>query len=176
MRRRRAALIFAVAVLLADVLAQSWVNGHTVNLVVVNASGKPVEISWQPAASASTASELDAGCASHSLPLSRGQSWRVSQDGNVVLDSSSASLPLFSSLVAVEVWLDVDRSVRIVPAHDVARLVDAPYPNCQDGSPQPNAARSMPRRTPSRRALTDCPDSQAGTCEVVWAGKPRTGD
>ena len=100
MSKRRAALIVAVAVLLADVLAQSWINGHTVNLVVVNASGKPVEISWQPAASASTASELDGGCASHSLPLSRGQSWRVSQDGNVVLDSSSASLPLLSSLVA----------------------------------------------------------------------------
>ena len=135
MSKRRAALIVAVAVLLADVLVQSWINGHTVNLVVVNASGKPVEISWQPAASSSTASEVDAGCASHSLPLSRGQSWRVAQDGNAVLDSSSASLPLLSSLIAVEVWLDADGSVRVVPAHDVAHLVDAPYPNCQNGSP-----------------------------------------
>lgn len=127
-------MIISVAVLLADVLAQSWVNGHTVDLVVVNASGKAVEISWQPAPGAEIASEVDRGCASHSLPLSRGQSWRVSRDGNLILDTSSASLPLLSSLVAVEVWLDADGAVRIVPAHDVAGLVDAPYPNCQDGS------------------------------------------
>ena len=134
MSKRRAALIVAVVVLLADGLAQSWINGHTVDLVVVNASGTPVEISWQPAPGAATASEVDGGCASHSLPLSRGQSWRVALDGTVVLDSSSASLPLLSTLVAVEVWLDPDGSVRIVPAHDVARLVDAPYPNCTNGS------------------------------------------
>ncbi len=36
--------------------------------------------------------------------------------------------------VAVEVWLEPDRSVRIVPPHEVARLVDAPYPNCQNTS------------------------------------------
>jgi hypothetical protein len=132
--RPRAAVFVAVGVLLLDVLAQSWISGHTVDLVVVNASGRPVEISWLPAPYGDATSEVDGGCASHSLPLSRGQSWRVVQDGEVVLDSSSASLPLLSSLVAVEVWLDADGSVRIVPAHDVARLPDAPYPNCQNGS------------------------------------------
>jgi hypothetical protein len=132
--KRRAALIIAMAVLLADVLAQSWVNGHTVNVVVANASGSPIEISWQPAPGAPTASEVVGICASLSLPLSRGDTWRVSQDGTVVFDSSSASLPLLSPMVAVEVWLDADGSVRIVPAHEVARLVDAPYPICGDGS------------------------------------------
>ena len=67
---RRLALVAAVSVLLADFLAQSWINGHTVNLVVVNASGTPVEISWQPAPGAPTAFEEDPGCASHSLPIS----------------------------------------------------------------------------------------------------------
>ncbi len=134
MSRRRAALIIAAGVLLLDVLAQSWINGHTVDLVVVNASGRPVEISWQPAPYGERTSEIDGGCASHSLPLSRGQSWRVVQGGNVVLDSSGASLPLLAWLVAVEVWLDADGSIRIVPAHDVARLVDAPMPNCRNGS------------------------------------------
>jgi hypothetical protein len=134
MSKRRVALIVAVVVLLADVIAQSWINGHTVNLVVVNASGEPVEISWQPAPGAGITSQVDGGCESHSLPLSRGSSWRVARDGDVVLDSSSASLPLLSPLVAVEVWLDPDGSVRIVPAHDVARLIDAPYPNCQNTS------------------------------------------
>lgn len=126
-------LIVSVGVLLAGAFGQSWINGHTVNLVVVNASGRPVEISWQPRAGLEATSEEEEGCTSTSLPLSRGHSWRVSQDGSVILDSSSASLPLLSSLVAVEVWLDADGSVRIVPAHDVARLVDAPYPNCQNG-------------------------------------------
>jgi hypothetical protein len=129
---RRIALVAAVSVLLADVLAQSWINGHTVDLVVVNASGYPVEISWQPAPGAPTSSVMDSGCATHSLPISRGASWTVNRDGDVVLDSSSAGLPLLASLVAVEVWLDPNGSVRIVLPHDVTRLVDAPYPSCQN--------------------------------------------
>ena len=128
------ALIVVVGVLLADVLAQSWLNGHTVDLVVVNASGQPVEILWQPAPGATTISQVDGGCESHSLPLSRGSSWQVVRDGQVVLDASAASLPMLSSLVAVEVWFDPGGPVRIVPAHDVARLVDAPYPSCQNGT------------------------------------------
>jgi hypothetical protein len=134
MSRRRVVLIAVLGVLLADVLAQSWVNGHTVDLVVVNASGRPVEISWQPAPGAATISQADAGCGSRSLPLSRGSAWRVVRDGQVVLDSSTASLPVLSSLVAIEVWLDTVGSVRVVPAHDVSRLVDAPIPSCQSGS------------------------------------------
>jgi hypothetical protein len=35
-------------------------------------------------------------------------------------------LPPLASLVAVEVWLDPDGSVRIVPPRGIARLVDAP--------------------------------------------------
>ena len=132
MSRRRAAVAVVLGFLVVYAVAQTWVNGHTVDLVVVNASGTPVEIAWQPAPYLGTQTALDEGCASHSIPLSRGQSWRVSQDGNVILDSSDASLPLLSSLVAVEVWLDPDGSVRIVPAHEVARLVDAPYPSCEN--------------------------------------------
>ena len=131
---RRLALVAAVSVLLADVLAQSWINGHTVNLVAVNSSGTPVEISWQPAPGAPTAFEVDPGCASHSLPISRGASWQVARDGDTLLDSSTAGLPLLASLIAVEVWVEPDGSVRIVPPHDVARLVDAPYPDCQNTS------------------------------------------
>jgi hypothetical protein len=131
---RRVALVVAVSVLLADVLAQSWINSHTVNLVVVNASGTPVQISWQQASGAPAAFDGDAGCASHSLPISRGASWRVAQDGETILDSTTAGLPLLASLVAVEVWLEPDGSARIVPPYDVARLVDAPYPNCQNAS------------------------------------------
>lgn len=131
---RRATLVVIGGVLLADLIAQSWINGHTVDLVVANASGRPVEISWQRAPGAGTSSEVVPACGSYSMPLSRGDTWRVSQDGNVILDSSRASLPLLSPMVAVEVWLDADGSVRIDPAHDVARLVDAPYPVCQDGS------------------------------------------
>jgi hypothetical protein len=131
---RRLALVVAVSVLLADVLAQSWINGQTVNLVVVNASGTPVEISWQPAPGAPTAFEVDPGCASHSLSISRGASWQVARDGETILDSTTAGLPLLASLVAVEVWLEPDGSVRIVPPHAIGRLVDAPYPNCQSAS------------------------------------------
>ena len=128
------ALTVGVAIVLPLVVGQSWMNGHTVDLVVVNASGKPVEISWQPGGGTPTGSEVDGGCASHSLPLSRGSSWRVSQDGNVVLDSAGAQLPLFSPLVAIEVWLDANASIRIVPAHDITRPIDAPDPGCQNGS------------------------------------------
>ena len=131
---RRLALVAAVSVLLADVLAQSWINGHTVNLVVVNASGTPVEISWQPAPGSPTASEVDPGCASHSLPISRGASWRVARDDDTILDSTTAGLPLLASLVAVEVWLEPDGSVRVVPPHAIGRLVDAPYPKCENAS------------------------------------------
>ena len=134
MSKRRIVLIAVLGVLLADVLGQSWLNGHTVDLVVVNTSGQPVEIRWQPAPGAATISQASGGCESHSLPLSRGSSWQVLRDGQVVLDSAAASLPVLSSLVAVEVWFDPGGSVRIVPAHDVARLVDAPTPNCQNGS------------------------------------------
>jgi hypothetical protein len=131
---RRRAVVAAVSLLLADVLAQSWINGHTVDLVVVNASGTPVEIAWQPAPGAPTAFEVDAGCASHSLPVSRGASWQVARDGGTILDSTTARLPLLASLVAVEVWLEPDGSVRIVPPHDIGRLIDAPYPDCQNAS------------------------------------------
>jgi hypothetical protein len=34
----------------------------------------------------------------------------------------------------MEVWLEPDGSVTLVPPHDVARLVDAPFPNCQNAS------------------------------------------
>jgi hypothetical protein len=144
MSGRRIVLVMASAALVALVIGQSWINGHTVDLVVVNASGLPVEISWQPAPGATTESQLDEGCASHSLPLSRGASWQVARDGDVILDSSGASLPLFPALVAVEVWLYPDGSVRIVPPHEVGRLVDAPYPDCENDSsrePRPGIAR-----------------------------------
>lgn len=138
-RRRRVgwgrlALIGAIVVLVVDLVVQSWINGHTVDLVVVNASGTPVEISWQPAPGQPPISNVDPGCGSHSLSLSRGTLWSVARDGNTVLDSSTAGLPLLDSMVEVEVWLDRDGSVRIEPPRAVARSVDAPYPNCQNGS------------------------------------------
>jgi hypothetical protein len=76
--------------------------------------------------------ETDPGCASHALPVSRGAPWAVARNGATLLDASSAGLPLVSPLVAVEVWLDPDGSVRVVPPHDMGRLVDAPYPDCQN--------------------------------------------
>ena len=51
-----------------------------------------------------------------------------------VLDASLAGLPLVAPMVAVEVWLDPDGSVRIVPPHEIARPVDSPIPNCQSAS------------------------------------------
>lgn len=137
MSRRRLALVAAVAVLLAASLAQSWINSHTVNLVVVNASGMPVEISWQPAPGAPSELKVSPGCASHSLELSRGTSWQVARDGDTLLDSATAGLPLLDSLVAVEVWLEPDGSVRIVPPHVVADRVGAPHPNCGNAYARP---------------------------------------
>ena len=131
---KRVLIWIVVAVVLADVVAQTWINGHMVDLVVVNASGQPVEIARQPAPGEPLIAVADEGCASHSLDLSRGSSWQVLRDGQLILDSASASLPLFPSLVAVEVWFDPDGSVRIVPAHEVGRLIDAPIPNCKNGA------------------------------------------
>lgn len=130
MRWRRILAGLAIGVFALVAGAQLWINGHTVDLVVVNASGTPVEIAWQSAPGAATTSEIEPGCSSTSLPISRGSSWRVSQGERFILDSSSASLPLFDSLVAVEVWLSADGSTRIVPPRGVERLIDAPYPNC----------------------------------------------
>lgn len=136
MHARRVLALVVIAGVAVVVGAQMWINGHTVNLVVVNASGLPVEIAWQPGPGAPMTSEIEPGCSSTSMPLSRGSSWRVSQDDQVVLDSSSAALPVFDPLVAVEVWLDADGSIRIVPARPVGRLIDAPYPDC---TPTPSA-------------------------------------
>lgn len=129
-RRRLVAIAIATMLVVAIVAGQWWLNGHTVDLVVVNASGRPVEIAWEPAPGAPMSSEVDAGCSSSSLPLSRGSAWRVSVDGDVVIDSAAAALPIFEPLVAVEVWLAKDGSIRIVPAHAISKLVDAPYPDC----------------------------------------------
>jgi hypothetical protein len=130
MTPRQVAATVALGLVGISIGVSAWVNGHTVDLVVVNTSGAPVEIAWEPAPGAGMTSEVDAGCASHSLPISRGSTWRVSRDGQVILDSAAAALPWLDSLVAVEVWLDPDGSTRIVPAHPVTRLVDAPYPSC----------------------------------------------
>ncbi|HEX7949759.1 MAG TPA: hypothetical protein VF494_05375 [Candidatus Limnocylindrales bacterium] len=130
MRWRRVVVVLAVAVVALVAGVQMWIAGHTVDLVVVNTSGTPVEVAWQPAPGAATTSEIEPGCSSVSLPISRGSSWRVSRDSSVILESSSAALPMFDPLVAVEVWLSVDGSIRIVPPHAVDRPIDAPYPSC----------------------------------------------
>ena len=134
MRRRRMVLIAAAIIVVAGGLAQALVNSQTVNLVVVNASGKPVDIAWQPSFGAATVSAPKGGCESTSMQLARGESWTVSRDGVPVLDASTAGLPLVAPMVAVEVWLDPDGSVRIVPPHEIARPVDSPIPNCQSAS------------------------------------------
>lgn len=133
-RWRRIAVSAAVLVLIGTALVQGWVNSHTVDLIVVNASGRPVEVSWQPTPFAALVSLTDPGCNSRSMPVSRGTSWVVARDGQTLLDSSSANLPLLSSLVAVEIWLDPNGSVRIVGPHEVAALVDAPSPDCQNAA------------------------------------------
>jgi hypothetical protein len=130
MTARKIVAAVVIGLIGVSVGVSAWVNGHTVDLVVVNASGTPVEISWQPAPGAAMTSEIDAGCASHSLPISRGSTWRVSRDGQLILDSAGAALPWLDSLVAVEVWLDADGTTKIVPAHSVDRPMDAPYPSC----------------------------------------------
>lgn len=134
MRWRRQLLAVGILVLLAGALAQGWVNSHTTDLVVVNASGQPVEISWQPTPFAAAVVQIAGGCESHSMALARGASWSVDRDGATVLDSAGANVSLFSPLVAVEVWLNPDGSVRIVTPHDVDRVVDAPLPDCQNAS------------------------------------------
>lgn len=128
---KRAIAVALVAVAVVAGAAAEWrLNGQHVNVVVINASGTPVQFEWQPAPFAETVSVDRSGCESSSMDLRAGEGWRLSREGETILDSSAVSVPLLAGRVAVEVWLGADQSVRIEPAREVEAPVGAPYPRC----------------------------------------------
>ncbi len=127
MIRRPGVVLLAFAL----VIASGWVGwrcqGQIVNVVIVNASGSVAQFSWQPRPFAEQVTMAVDGCESKSMELRGGDTWRFTSD-RLDVDSSSVSVPLFTREVAVEIWLALDGSSRLVPAQVVDRQVDAPYP------------------------------------------------
>jgi hypothetical protein len=100
---------------------------QTVNLVIVNASGITARLSWQPQLFANEAQATIGGCESTSIELRAGERWRLAHD-RLDMNSSIVDMPLFTRMVAVEIWLAADGSSRYVPAYAVDDALDAPTP------------------------------------------------
>ena len=119
------------ALLVALVAAAGWFGwrwfGQTVDVVVVNASGLPARFSWQPQLFGEETTVSIDGCASKSIVLRAGEHWHI-EHGRYEGTSNFVDVPLTAQLVAVEIWLDPDQSVRTIQAHPVDQPVDAPAP------------------------------------------------
>ena len=126
MRRWRTGLVVVVFAAAAVGLGWRW-QVQTVDVVIINASGVAAQFSWQPQPFAELVTVAVGGCESKSMELRGGETWRFMSD-RLDVDSSAASIPLFTREVAVEIWLAQDGSRRFVPAYPVDRPVGAPYP------------------------------------------------
>jgi hypothetical protein len=136
MTRTRRALVatsFVLVAALAIAYAGWWWGARRVNVLVVNASSHPVEYLWQPAPFAEMTGVTKGGCEAMSNVVAAGAKWLVRRDDDAapILESSQVSVPPLARLVAVEVYLAADGSTRVVPAHEVAAPLDAPYPECE---------------------------------------------
>ena len=127
MRTRLVAVVLAIVAL----SAVAWIGWRsevqTVNLVVVNGSRTPVELTWQPQPFADDVEVIIGACESRSIELRAGMRWRLAHD-RLDMNSSIVEVPPLTREVAVEVWLAADGSSRYVSAHPVDGAVDAPSP------------------------------------------------
>lgn len=127
---RRVIAAMAVAALVIGVVVAGWRwAGQRVDVVIVNASGREAQFTWQPQLFAETATVSVGGCESKSVVLLAGETWRFDSD-ILSVDSSSVAVPPTAVTSAFEIWLDRDGSGRTVPAHAVDVPVPAPYPSC----------------------------------------------
>lgn len=133
-RTRWPALILAlIAVGALAGLGWRW-GTQRVNLVIVNASGIPAQLSWQPQLFAAEETITIGGCEAKSMRLLAGERWRFAHD-RLDMNSSIVDVPLLARMVAVEIWLAADGSSRYVPAYPVDDPVAAPLPSGCTGSP-----------------------------------------
>jgi hypothetical protein len=101
------------------------------NLLVVDASGMRTDLAWQPTlAEPDLATITMEGCESHSMDLDPGQAWSVSRDGVVLAGSDTLRPAVWTGLIAVEVRLQPDGSVSVLPHRSVTEKQDAPDPGC----------------------------------------------
>lgn len=123
--------LLATLVLVLTLSAIAWFGWRwelqSVNLLIVNASGAPAQLSWQPQLFADEASVSIGGCESKSIVLRAGERWHLAHD-RLEMNSSVVDVPLLAPTVAVEIWLAADGSSRYVPAYPVDAALNAPSP------------------------------------------------
>jgi hypothetical protein len=130
MRRAVAAVGFAALVIAVVLAGWRWA-GQRVDVVIVNASGREAQFTWQPQLFAEPVTVSVGGCESKSVVLLAGETWRFDSD-ILSVDSTSVVVPFTAQISALEVWLDRDGTARLIPAHAVDGPIAAPYPSCPD--------------------------------------------
>lgn len=129
--RLRQIAVGAVVALLA-LIAMLWISDPPVDVVLVNASGRPLTFAWQPNRFGPMVEAVYEPCHSTSQVLEAGAQWRVTLDGTPIVGSDNFSLPRFTGLVAIEARIESDGSVQMVGPHPVARPLDAPIVACPE--------------------------------------------
>lgn len=99
---------------------------RNVNVLIANASGRALQIEWQPSRFADMSSIMQGGCYASSSEYPAGREWRISRDGEVLLDSSRVDVPLFAHEVIVELRIAPDGSAQVLPAREADQQADAP--------------------------------------------------
>jgi hypothetical protein len=154
---RRWPLALLLVVLGAAAVWLGWRWGvQTVDVVIVNASGQPGQLSWQPRLFADEVTVTVGGCESKVIRLAAGEQWQFDH-GRLEMHSSVVDVPPFAREVAFEIWLDADGSSRTVAVHAVDGPVDAPIPSgCPSlGTPTPTPTAD-PRASPVSGVSIDC--------------------
>lgn len=131
--RGHRAFAAAVFVLLVAIATMAWwrIDVQKVSLIVVNESGRPIDVLWQPKVFAVVASAPQSGCEARTLGnLSPAQSWSVVRDGETIASSESEPVPWTSSRVVIEVALDAAGDIHVSPPIAMGAIPDTPIPEC----------------------------------------------
>jgi hypothetical protein len=119
-------------IVIAAVATSAWVSWRwqvqTVDVVIVNASGGEVDVTWQSWPLAEQALVSVGACESRTLRLHAGATWRLHADG-LEVSSAAFEIPLQERAAALEIWLEPDGSSRLVLPYPVTGTVVAPAPN-----------------------------------------------
>jgi hypothetical protein len=131
-RRRSRRLAVAALVLALAVAGLGWwrLLGQRVDLVIVNDSPWPVEVSIRSSPFGPSGTATTASCASTSTDLARGQAWSLSLDGQPYLDDTMVSMPFTARMVAVMVRVDRTGTVTLADPVEVDAPIDAPASSC----------------------------------------------
>jgi hypothetical protein len=120
-----------IMTILATVLLAACAPPPEVNLLVVDASGRSTDLTWQPSVAAPAVTTVTLlGCESKSMELAVGQAWRLSRDGLVLASSDTVSLAGWSGMIALEVHLNADGTTTVLPPRSVRVPQDAIDPGC----------------------------------------------